>query len=638
MAEGQIFFVRPAPEKAPEPLQKNKHAVVAAEDHDAPGLSVEQAPAHSPELRVRFRKGQTLAQAVFLSGLFQPPVLCAGLALCGRCRMRVKDAGGSPPPPTEADEEFFSPEALAQGWRLACRHQPRPGMRVELPPEISLFEDFLSTDELPRRKPVYPAEPFREKTVGSLPPFSQNHETRHAALAVDIGTTSLHWKLIRLEKNHSGGSTAQLSGEEKTEILWEGVAGNPQIGAGSDVISRLAVAADAGGRDDLRRITLAAICRLTEQANALAVRAGSAHAGVTALCLAANTAMSSIALGLDTKGLARAPYSLPYRGGKWEKLPGLPPAWFPPQLSPFVGGDVSAGYAALALAPQPPQPDYPFLLADLGTNGEFLLALSPEKAWAASVALGPALGGAGLRHGTEARPFAVTGFFFTPSGLVPRFLSESLTRQKEQGRLPRLPLQGAENKHFPEETPGITGTGYLSLLHILLQTGAMDRQGRFSPQNAGSLRRFFLPRTSAHIAQGEPWLALPLGMRLFASDVEEILKVKAAFSLGLQRLLDSAGINAHHVASIRLAGALGQHIDRQALENLGFFPPGTCARMRPSGNTSLEGAVLLLRDEAVRRKLTQWSKGVRTVDLGADPLFRRDFTAHMRFGWLPDRP
>lgn len=636
MAEEQILFVRPASKEPPEPLQKDEHAVAVAEDHDDPGLSVEQTPTCFPERRIRFRKGQTLAQVVFLSGLFQPPVLCAGLALCGRCRMRVRDANGSPPPPTEADEDFFSPEALAQGWRLACRHQPAPGMRVELPPGISLFETFPPADGQPSRKPIYPAGPFRERGADSPPPFSREHETRHAALAVDIGTTSLHWRLIRLEENPSGCSTMQLPEEEKTEALWEGIAVNPQIGAGSDVVSRLAVAADAEGRDDLRRIILAALRRLTERANALAVRTGSAHAGVASLCLAANTAMSSIVLGLDTKGLTRAPFSLPYRGGKWEKLPGLPPAWFPPQLSPFVGGDISAGYAALALAPQQPQPDYPFLLADLGTNGEFLLALSPEEAWTASIALGPALEGTGLRYGTEARLFAVTGFSFTPSGLVARLLSDGLARQKE-GHPPRLSLQSAERQPFPEKAAGITGTGYLSLLHILLQTGAMDRQGRFTPQNAGTLRRFFLPQTSAHIAQGEAWLALPLGMRLFASDVEEILKVKAAFSLGLQRLLDNAGINAHDVVSIRLAGALGQHIDRRALENLGFFPPGTCARMRPSGNTSLEGAALLLRDEAVRRKLTQWSKGVRTVDLGADPVFRRDFTAHMHFGWLPDR-
>ena len=63
--------------------------------------------------------------------------------------------------------------------------------------------------------------------------------------------------------------------------------------------------------------------------------------------------------------------------------PDLPPARIPPLLAPFVGADISAGMAAIAFGPDPPR--YPYLLADLGTNGEFALALSPEEYLLASV-------------------------------------------------------------------------------------------------------------------------------------------------------------------------------------------------------------------------------------------------------------
>ena len=555
------------------------------------------APALSGLPVVFYTAGQTVAQAVYLSGLFLPPALCSGLARCGRCRMRLMPSENARlPDPTEADRACFTSDELDAGMRLTCRVFPTPGLVAELPPGTRLLAEPDAVQQTAAHHKARKDAPGR---CGPQPTAGGG-----ARLAIDLGTTSLQWRLL---------APGTASACNRPEILWEGGMINPQMGAGSDVVSRIAVSLRSGGRERLRDITLKTLQALCAESEArLPGHAG----GPGCLCLAGNTAMTAITLGLDTSGLAAAPYSIPYTGGGFENLPGLPPVWIPPALSPFVGGDISAGYAFLALGPEPPR--HPFLLADMGTNGEFLLVLSPDKALAASVALGPALEGIGLRHGTEARPGAVTDFSASPAGLMPGLLPGMA-----EGMSPDLSPPGGAGAG--RNTVGITGSGYLALLDVLLRFGGMDRDGHFIPGK----RLFPLERTQ----NGEERLLLPGKLALYASDVEEALKVKAAFSMGLRRLLETAGIGPGALARVYLAGALGLHAKTGALENLGFFPPGMLGRITVTGNTSLAGAALLACRAQSRDALVAWSARVEPLDLAGDPAFAGGFASRMRFVW-----
>lgn len=556
-----------------------------------------------------YEPDQTLAEALYLSGRVRPPGLCSGLARCGRCALRVLYSP-SPCTPTEADERFFSPEERASGLRLGCRHAPQPGMVVELPqgvllpdvPALSGVSRADGSNAAPAAAPIPVAA-----VSGSASAATPVAATPVAAppdkgfyLAVDLGTTSLVWRLCAPD----GG------------LVGQGSENNPQSGAGSEVVSRLAYALRPGGGYRLQKLTHNCLRRLTAQAQERCPEP------IGSLCLAANPAMTVITCGFDPAPLAFAPYALPESGGRWLGLPDLPPLWLPPQLSPFVGGDISAGYAALALRPQSQSLRYPFLLADMGTNGEFLLCLSADRALSASVALGPALEGIGLSCGTQARLGAAADFVLTAQGLAAHVLDKD-------GKL--LPAgQAAACGQGADRLPGITGTGYLALLHLLLQCGALDRDGRFTPDKAAGFGRFLAPEKDMH---GQEALALPGGLRLFAVDVEELLKVKAAFSLGLRCLLDKAGLGAHRLEAIYLAGALGRHVRKEALETLGFVPPGAAGRLLAVGNTALEGAALLGASAEARHELAAWAKGVQSLALAEDAAFGRDFAAHMRFAW-----
>ncbi|MDO9631967.1 MAG: ASKHA domain-containing protein [Humidesulfovibrio sp.] len=511
--------------------------MIRIQTHDARAL--ELAPA----------QGQTLAQAIFLADLWDGVPLCAGLGKCGLCRVRYLSA---PPAPAAEELRRLGAVAVAQGWRLSCLH-PAGACHIELP------------------EPKRSARPQAKSSATT----ATGPATSAASLAIDLGTTSIHW------------AAQSATGE----ILSSGQGLNPQMGLGSEVMSRLAYAAKPGGLTVLFRLVLQRLQTLVREAEA-------AHGGtITRLCVAGNSAMTYLLLGLPVDGLARAPYRLDYAGGdQRQPAPDLPATLIPPLLAPFVGADLSAGLAALRFSPQGP-PMYPYLLADLGTNGEFVLALSDDEYLLASVPMGPALEGVGLRHGRVAAPGAVRAFALTPVGLRPEYI----------GRSP-----------LPEEDPGISGVGYLSLAATLLRAGVLDESGRFVVPATPLGKR--LAKGLATL-DGEQALDLGHGLLLPASDVEELVKVKAAFNLALSRLLFEAGLAPGALSSVHLAGAMGEHADMSDLATLGFLPDTLTGRVRRAGNTSLSGARLLLNNPKSWDWVLDLSGKCRVLDLASEPDF-----------------
>lgn len=502
---------------------------------------------------------QTLAKAIWLSGAVPPPALCSGLGRCGACRVRFLS---SPPDPLEKEREVLDETALAEGWRLACRHPARNGQEVALP---SVSPAVIR--QIPWTGEISPETPF--------------------LLAVDLGTTSVQWRAF------------PVSGAAGPVV--EGQALNPQMGAGSEVISRLTVAAEPEGQTRLQELLTAFLRRIVADL----------PGRVEAMGVAGNTVMTALLLGLDTRSLAAAPYALPtgLEDRRWRQaqLTDLPPLWIPPQPAPFVGGDLSAGMAFLLHPPfSENMPKFPFLLADLGTNGEFVLALNPHEAFITSVPLGPSLEGIGLTHGSVAGEGCIAGFQLGPSGLHPSVL-------------------GSGPPH------ALCGTGYLSLLAHLVRIGLLTPKGRLADQPPTPLARRL--RIRIDVGSNGIWqLPLDNGLALTATDVEELLKVKAAFSLALETLLAAASLNSRDLAAIILGGALGEHAPLAALETLGFLPPGRESRVHAAGNTSLRGMEQLLRRPELRPSLETWVRKCRIIDLTDRSDFMDAYIRHMVFG------
>lgn len=510
--------------------------------------------------------GESLSCVLWLSGRLRPLPLCGGLGGCGRCRLRFPHDA---PPPLPAEEAAFSPRELNAGWRLACRRQV-PEAACAAPLELELPQEDFAPEAA-----VAP-EIARARAAG-----------RARALAVDLGTTSVYWRVLALDGAEPGATVA------------EGHFLNPQAGAGADVMSRLAVARTPQGRARLAGLAREAVRRIVDGLR-------SSDGMVARVCLAANTAMTDIFLDRDVEGLCAAPYRAAHAGHETACLPGLPPVYIPPLPAPFVGGDVSAGLAALLEVRTP----RPFVLADLGTNGELALVTAQGKLLLASVPLGPALEGIGPECGQLAGPNVVTDFSLSPAGLA---------------------------AHSPDGSSGpargISATGYLSLLGLLLQLGLLDASGLFAHASSPSLMPLARKLAAGlRKERGRTHLHLPRGLRLAAADVEELLKVKAAFALALDALLAAARVPPRDVAALCLAGALGEHIRPDILEQLGFVPAGLGSRIRTVGNASLDGAALLALHPEKGAALARLCAGARVLPLVEDPDFHHAYLRRMRFG------
>lgn len=584
-------------------------------------------------LTVAARAGQSLSHAIWLSGQVHPVPLCGGLGHCGRCRVRfVRNA----PLVLPAEEVVFSQQQLAEGWRLACRRQvPDTAamsaggpsvLELELPPEsmVPLLDSPQEGDAgglfLPGARILAGSE--------ILTPGLPLAGLRALVLAVDLGTTSLCWRAL----DALGAPMA------------EGRTLNPQAGAGADVMSRLAVASTPEGRDLLAQLVRHELQRITDSF----ARMGAGR--VEHMCLAANTAMTDIFLNRDVHGLCAAPYRLVHSGDETAVVPGLPPVYIPPLPAPFVGGDVSAGLAALLEADIP----RPFVLADLGTNGELALVTEAGDLWLTSVPLGPALEGIGPECGQLAGPGVVTGFALTPMGFAARFYEGPETAQTHVQAVDHSLVHGAGGESCPcpacqqaksavgQVRPheqnigarGISATGYLSLLALLLRAGVLRDDGQFVAAPAMPLAR----KLAAGLELPEPGsrqgarLRLPHGLWLAAADVEELLKVKAAFTLALHTLLQAAGLPVGSLASLCLAGTLGEYANPDDLETVGFVPTALSHRIRAVGNTSLDGAALLALNGDKAAALSRMCRDAVVISLVDQPNFHTEYLRHMRFG------
>ena len=121
------------------------------------------------------------------------------------------------------------------------------------------------------------------------------------------------------------------------------------------------------------------------------------------------------------------------------------------------------------------------------------------------------------------------------------------------------------------------------------------------------------------------------GLWISARDIEEILKVKAAFSVAVASLLERAGLAAEELQTIALAGALGRHVDADMLEHLGFVPAGCGRKVRAVGNTSLEGACLLAEKPELREELAALCAGATVLAPAEEEDFYERYVRAMRF-------
>lgn len=487
---------------------------------------------------------------------------CAGRGTCGKCKVLV-EAGMAPPDSVEA--ENLTEGELAVGNRLACRARVRGDAQVTLAPVVIYSDKVFRASNRYRRE--------RDVPLG---------------LAIDLGSTTVAAFLVMLDDG---------------EVCAGGASLNQQTVYGADVISRLAAATDeaGGARADAERMHRLALASINQAMDSLNLSARMRER-IERAVVVGNVAMHHLLLQLPLETLAALPFQ-PHSTAAVQDagraLGGIFPEGvrvaLPPVIGGFVGSDALACLAYFGFEDAPG----PMAAIDLGTNGEVMVT-DGTRILVASTAAGPAFEGVNISCGTRAVDGAV------------------VAARLENGQL-------ALETIADEPPVGLTGSGLLSVVYELRQTGVIEASGRIAPEPPIFNDRL---RQDAHGARAIS-LTANGALALSQWDVRELQKAKGAIRAAVEVLLGQLGLRAADLERVILTGSFGGRIDVDAVLALGMIPPVRRDVVETEANGAGLGAALFLSDEgfALGERLAARAE---QVDLDLDPDFNMRFVESMR--------
>jgi uncharacterized 2Fe-2S/4Fe-4S cluster protein (DUF4445 family) len=395
------------------------------------------------------------------------------------------------------------------------------------------------------------------------------------SIALDLGTTNL---VALLYDNAAQKDVLTRSLE------------NPQIRFGSDILTRMQHALSGQG-DPVRR-------SLTDGVNSLIARlcseAGIGVTSVHALSVAGNTVMTHFFLGLDISTIPVDPFVPVVRtpGFFTARELGLDVnteavVYVFPNAGSYVGGDITAGILASGMRGS----GRTSILIDVGTNAEVVIG---NRDWllVGAGAAGPALEEGICRAGKRARKGVVYDFEFRNG--------ELRCRTFDQGK--------------PE---GICGSGMVSLLYELYHAGLINQSGTLAPGGR-------VPEVS-----GEQALPLDCGgegaLSITQNEIRNFMKSKAAMFTLLLVLTRAVGVSFGEIANVYVSGALGTGIDPVKAAGIGMLPAWPPELVKPLGNSSLQGARMLLLDAGLADEATAVVEKITYKHMHDDPEFMKEF-------------
>jgi len=581
---------------------------------------------------------QTLLQAAQKAGVHLAAV-CGGAGVCGKCRVRI--ITGEVSPPNAAEEAFFTPEEMMQGYRLACMAQPLSDVKLHVPPESLTTTQRLQVEGRETKIEPHPSvigldlemempdlEDLRSDQVrlrdacrdagfldvradlpvltclsdrvreldwkfrlvlrdGEMVAVLPVWET-FAGLAVDIGTTKIAAYLVDLDT----GDTLAKSG-----------AMNPQVAYGEDVVSRIAFVNEDPANKTVMQSAL--VDTLNGIIANLCAEAGLSPAQVVDAVVVGNTAIHHLFLGLPVMQLGMSPFipavseavqvQAAHLGLKI--APGAN-VYLPPNIAGYVGAD----HVSVQLVTRLLDEKRTVIACDIGTNTE-LSIIHKGQVWSCSCASGPAFEGAHISAGMRAAPGAIERV---------KIIDNEIFIETIEGGAP----------------VGICGSGILDVISEMLSAGVLKYTGALQKKH---------PLVRNETRKGDMLLAAASKtghereIVVTRDDVNEIQLAKGAIRTGINVLMDKAGVTNEEVDAFILAGAFGTYIDVDSGINIGMFPPLARHKFTQVGNAAGIGAKQMLVSTEMRVMAEAIAEKVTYVELTTYPRFTHRFAKAMFF-------
>ncbi|MCM1388642.1 MAG: ASKHA domain-containing protein [Bacillus sp. (in: Bacteria)] len=521
---------------------------------------------------------------------------CGGAGKCGRCRVQFLQAE---PLPVATERTVFSPDELRSGYRLACMARPKNNCVIRL--------DFIQSSPIDVVTDVM-------EVSGDFDLESQDKEARTATesstaersgfiIAVDLGTTTIAMQLTDMETGAAVDTYCAL---------------NPQRRYGADVLSRIKAAgsADAECAKDMQNSvweviwsgvekfsrTLQGLPDVPVSESASVSTAASVSSGkkrIRCICIAGNTVMEHLLMGLSTESLGHSPFTpvelglqkctLSKRQSGTDSAIGADsgasdiltiPVYVLPGVSAFVGGDIVAGlyHCGLLDFKQDGGMDAvgcgsAVLFIDLGTNGEMAIT-DGSRMIVTATAAGPAFeGGAGA---------------------------------------------------------AVQGSDMIALTASLLAKNIIDETGLLAEpyfEGGVTVPASGMTASVSDVADKEAQI------HLTQKDIRDLQMAKAAVRAGIEILCEKMG--SPKIAKVYLAGGFGYYLDVDAAAAIGLLPENMRECTHAVGNTSLAGAFQIGRDlingRLDKASLERMITHIESINLAKQEDFESLYLSYLNF-------
>ena len=408
-------------------------------------------------------------------------------------------------------------------------------------------------------------------------------------LAIDIGTTTV---------------SAVITDLKTGKLLAKGSGGNGQIRYGADVINRIVEQGRKGGVERLQKA-------IVEETLQPLTRALCASAKVDAdrilrCCVASNTTMNHLLLGVDADPVRMEPYIPTFF--HWDGLKAgdirfvaNPDAKvvLAPNIGSYVGGDITAGTLTSRIWDK----DEFSLFIDLGTNGEIVFG-NRDFMMSCACSAGPAFEGGDISCGMRATDGAV----------------EAVTIDRETLE-PTLSIVGKEG----QKPVGICGSGIIDVIAELYRTSAISAKGHFVRENRRILRdehgmgRYVLAFSNESDTGRE--------IAITEVDIECFIRAKGAIFSAIHIMLSSLDMDVSVLEHIYVAGGIGSGINMDNAVRIGMFPDVDRALFQYIGNSSLAGAYALVLSNAAEEKVHELASNMTYLELSTEPKYMEEFVA-----------
>ena len=414
-------------------------------------------------------------------------------------------------------------------------------------------------------------------------------DTKLVGCAIDIGTTTVSMVLVDLENG---------------DILAKGSSGNGQIRYGADVINRIIEQGRPGGKKKLQdaivKETLTpVIAKLCQSAN-LDCKS------ILRLCIAANTTMNHLLVGVDAESVRMEPYIPSFFG--WEgllasdlKLPANPlaPVIIAPNIGSYVGGDITAGTLAAMFWDK----DEMSLFIDLGTNGEIVFG-NRDFLMSCACSAGPAFEGGDISCGMRATDGAVEACVIDKETMEP-----TLTIVGDDGQKP----------------VGICGSGIIDIIAELFRCGIINAKGLFVREgdrvkrDQHGMGRYVI----AFATESETGREVSIN----EVDIDNFIRAKGAIFSAIDTMLATVDMPVEAIEKVYVAGGIGSGINMKNAVRIGMLPDVELEKYDYIGNSSLTGAYAMVISDQATDKCHELGANMTYLELSTYPGYMDNFVA-----------